>query len=147
VKFEFPSEFETKEQKNNRIKRLKYNIKKQTNKFDVKDPNNIPDAPPLFDNNYYNNALDCIRSFELEQMNYSINTCDICHETRIKMTMSKLKNVCQRCFKEKSDVKMFSVENNMDPGEIHFLGSIGKVKQKCAFGQRHCRNHIRDQGM
>jgi hypothetical protein len=47
---------------------------------------NIHDPPPFTTDEQFNKAVDCIRSFELKEMNYNI--------------------------------KMFSKENNMDPGVV-----------------------------
>ncbi|XP_053389337.1 uncharacterized protein LOC128552332 [Mercenaria mercenaria] len=61
--------------------------------------------------------MDCIRSFELEQMSYSIRHCLICNERRVEMKMSS-ENECLRCHNDKGTVKMFSNKNFMDPLEV-----------------------------
>lgn len=47
-------------------------------------------------------------------MNYNIYSFSICNETRIDMKIKN--NICDRCTKDKLPIKMFSKENNMDPG-------------------------------
>ena len=49
-------------------------------------------------------------------MNYNIYSCSICNETRIDMKITN--NICDRCTKDKLPIKMFSKENNMDPGVV-----------------------------
>jgi len=49
-------------------------------------------------------------------MNYNIYSCSICNETRIDMNIKN--NICDRCTKDKLSIKMFSKENNMDPGIV-----------------------------
>ena len=78
---------------------------------------NIPDAPPLTSDIMFNKAMDSIRTFELGQMNYQIQSCIICHECRLEMNMSQ-ENVCRRCFTDKQPVKFFSTKNNMNPGKL-----------------------------
>ena len=49
----------------------------------------IPNEVPLTNRNHFNQAMDCIRNFELKQ---------------------------KRCYSDKNKIKMFSAANNMDPG-------------------------------
>ena len=77
---------------------------------------NIPEAPELTNDKHVDHAYDCIRSFELQEMSYSVKCCSICNECEINM---KLKNgVCEKCIRDKNPIKMFSSENNMDPGKM-----------------------------
>jgi hypothetical protein len=77
---------------------------------------NIPEAPELTNDKHVDHAYDCIRSFELQEMSYSVKCCSICNECDINM---KLKNgVCEKCIRDKNPIKMFSSENNMDPGKM-----------------------------
>ena len=62
-------------------------------------------------------TTDCIRAFELEQMSYGFGFCSICTERRLEMKMAS-DNICAKCNKDKSAIKMFSFENNMDPGDV-----------------------------
>jgi hypothetical protein len=57
----------------------------------------------------------CSRSFELGEMNYNISLCTICKERRLNMMLHN-NIICHTCFKDKSGIKMFLGENNMDPG-------------------------------
>jgi hypothetical protein len=77
---------------------------------------NIPDPRPFTTDEQFNKAVDCIRAFELKEMNYNIYSCSICNETRIDMKIKN--NICDRCTKDKLPIKMFSTENNMDPGVV-----------------------------
>jgi hypothetical protein len=58
--------------------------------------------------------MDAIRAFEFTEMAYQFNLCSICNAGRLEMKMAS-QNVCFKCFKDKSPIKMFSNENNMDP--------------------------------
>ena len=52
-------------------------------------------------------------------ISYEIKICSVFLEARIMMKMSRSsKGVGQRCTNDKSDVKMFSGENHMDPGDV-----------------------------
>jgi hypothetical protein len=44
--------------------------------------------------------------------------CSICHECRLEMKMSPKENICRRCFSEKNQIKLYSSENNMNPGKL-----------------------------
>jgi hypothetical protein len=56
---------------------------------------NIPDPPPFTTDEQFNKAVDCIRSFELKEMNYNIYSCSICNKTRIDMKIKN--NICDKC--------------------------------------------------
>ena len=57
-----------------------------------------------------------IRSFELQEMSYSVKWCPICNECTINM---KLKNgVCDKCITDKDPIMMFSSENNIGLGKF-----------------------------
>ena len=78
---------------------------------------NVPQPVPWTDNDHFNKAMDKIRSFEIQQMCYNFFTCTICLETRLNNCMSSYsEGICKRCKSDKNPVKMFSSENNMDPG-------------------------------
>ena len=62
-------------------------------------------------------AMEAIKEFEKEQMSYQFNTCRVCNECRLQFKLSK-DGCCTRCLKDKSAIKMFSKENNMDPGDV-----------------------------
>ena len=78
----------------------------------------VPDAPSLTENATFNKAMVGIRAFELKQMSYTINNCSMCHERRLEMPMFQHTDVCWRCHFEKSNIKMFSNENNINPSHI-----------------------------
>ena len=67
------------------------------------------------DDSQFEKAMDSIRNFELQEMNYNIDFCKICNERRIDMKMS-IDDICKRCATDKSQIKQFSTENNMNPG-------------------------------
>ena len=80
------------------------------------DPAEIPDCPPPTRDIAFDSALDCVRSFELEQISYQIQTCKIYHERRIDMKMAPdSDSICLRCHIDKGEIKLFSDENNMNP--------------------------------
>ena len=77
---------------------------------------NIPEAPELTNDKHLDHAFDCICSFELQEMSYSVKCCSICNECKINM---KLKNgVYEKWIRDKNPIQMFSSENNMDPGKM-----------------------------
>ena len=71
--------------------------------------------PPPSDNSQFDKAMDSIRNFELQEMNYNIDFCKICNKRRIAMKMS-IYDIRKRCATDKSQIKQFSTENNMNPG-------------------------------
>ena len=61
-------------------------------------------------------ATKAIHAFEREQMTYALKSCTICQEMRLEMKQRD--GVCLRCARDKNAIKLFSIENNMDPGEV-----------------------------
>src|SRR5579859_7372235 len=57
-----------------------------------------------------------LQNFRNKMDNIQYNFCPICNE-RIPL-MKLVKGVCLRCYKEKSPIKKFLAENNMDPGDV-----------------------------
>ena len=116
IDFESSKENETKKEeklrKNRNYKRIKAGEKKYKVTVD-----SLPNPPPLSQDKHFNKAMDSIRSFELSQMCLVFNFCSVCKERRLNMNMANEK-VCKRCYSDKNTVKMFSFENNMDPGPI-----------------------------
>ncbi len=76
--------------------------------------------------------MDAIRAFELEQLSYQINFCQICLEPKIESGMRMFsKHQCYRCFTDKNSVKMFSEENKMNPGKVPTeLESLTVIEQQ-----------------
>ena len=116
VQYECPAENETDKETKNRRRRNLYRINKHKQIF-VDTQQTIPDAPPLTSDIMFNKAMNSIRTIELGQMNYQIQSCSICHECRLEMNMSQ-EIVCRRCFIDKQPVKFFSTEDNMNPGKL-----------------------------
>ena len=60
-------------------------------------------------------------------MAYKFNHCSICHERRIEMKMAT-NTICNRCNSDKTQIKIFSAENNMDlkplPAEFQELSIV-----------------------
>ena len=48
--------------------------------------------------------------------NLAFKTCDICNEKFPGLQLHNLTTQCTRCYKDKQDIKLYSKENNMDPG-------------------------------
>jgi hypothetical protein len=121
------------ENENEMSKKLKKNYDKLRRKLKTLGLNleniHIPEAPELTNDKHLDHAFDCIRSFELQEMSYSVKCCSICNECKIDM---KLKNgVCEKCIKGKNPIKMFSSENNMDPGKMpNELKNLSIVEQQ-----------------
>ena len=66
----------------------------------------IPDAPELTNDKHLNHAFDCIRSFELQEMSYSVKCCSICNVCKINM---KLKNgACENANKHTFSLQLHS---------------------------------------
>lgn len=112
--FEKQTENETEQDKKNRLRRIRYKINKQENKLNMLS-DDLQDCPPKTNEEQFDKAMDCIRSFEVEQMNYNLQTCIVCNETHICTAVWKNKT-CRRCSADKRPTKMFSHENKMDPG-------------------------------
>ena len=72
----------------------------------------FPSPPRLNDNDQYSIAMDSI-VFEMAQMLYNFKPCSVCNEYRLEMK-PRVDNVCQRCFVDKNQIKMFSFENKID---------------------------------
>ena len=113
IQFEAAKTTEDLRMKQLRRNRNKAHIKRTEQKLNVH-ADELPNAPPLSGDPTYNNVMDTIRAFELQQMSYNIGHCSVCHERRIEMEMAG-KSICQRCNRDKKDIKMFSSANNMDP--------------------------------
>ena len=79
VHYDFPAENENKAEEKNRKRRLNRRIQTQKSKLDFSTIE-IPDPPSPSGNVITDNFLDCIRTFEIEQMSYQIRCCQICHE-------------------------------------------------------------------
>ncbi len=93
--------------------------RKQTNKMQESHINN----------NRLKEAMENIKNFEKEQMAYQIAKCQTCHEVRLDMKFCK--GACKRCHADKHETKMFSDENNMNPGSQPVeLGSLTMVEEQ-----------------
>ena len=103
---------ETKYDKNRRKRRIKCHFNTKKCKLQ-KSHTEIPDPPPPLGDTI-DKVLDCIRAFELQEMSYQIQYCEVCHERILEMKMSS-QNVCLRCNSDKNCIKIFSAENNMVP--------------------------------
>lgn len=57
-----------------------------------------------------------LQNFREKMDNIRYNSCPVCNE-RIP-SMKIVKGMCRRCYTEKSPIKKFSAENNMDPGDV-----------------------------
>ena len=129
VQYEGPASAESRQNTLNRRRRNKYKIMKREQKLGSA-INQIPNAAPVQSDTQFNKAMTAIRSFELEQMNYSIRYCETCKERRIDMKMGT-HEVCKRCQSDKQPVKMFSAENNMNPGiQPPELSTLTTVEQQ-----------------
>ena len=74
--------------------------------------------------------MDCIRAFEVQQMSYTFKHCLIWHERRIQINSSD-NNFCSRCSTDKKNIKMFSIENKMDPKPVPTeLQNLSLVEQQ-----------------
>ena len=103
---------ETYVQRRNRKRRNADRLKNVSSNF-----GDIPEAPPILEDEHFNVALQAVRAFEIKQMSYQWNTCKICNECRIG-TKNYKSGVCKRCFRDKAEIKMFSSENNMNPKAV-----------------------------
>ena len=117
IPFEKAVPNESKEESVKRNMRNRNHVTYKLKKLE-KNIDDIPEAAPLSNNTQFDNAMDHIRNFELKQMSYKIQCSIIGNERRIYLKMSKTPNVCSRCYADKSQIKMFSAENNMDPGSL-----------------------------
>ena len=116
IAYDFTPENETLKDTQSRKKRNLRKIKAGEKKYGV-DINSLPNPPPIHEDNHFNLATDAIRAFELSQNSLAFKYCNICKERRINMAMGT-DTICRGCFRDKNTVKMFSVENKMDPGPV-----------------------------
>lgn len=72
VLYDYPNKNETKYEQNKGKRRINSRIKVQKQKLQLSDTD-IPLPPPSSGDIIVDNALDCIRAFELKQMSYKIN--------------------------------------------------------------------------
>ena len=77
----------------------------------------LPPPPPPGSSQQEDEAYIAIRAFEVEQLTYDFTCCNICKERRLQ-TKTSQSNCCSRCKKDKQDPKLWSQENNMDPGVV-----------------------------
>ena len=73
----------------------------------------LPPPPPAGSSQLEDNAYFAIRKFEVKQMTYMFNCCEVCNERRLEGKCAR--NMCTRCRKDKKVPKVWSDENNMDP--------------------------------
>src|SRR6266498_416733 len=57
-----------------------------------------------------------LQNFRNKMDNIRYNSCTVCNERILSMKIAR--GVCRRCYTEKSPIKKFSAENNMDPGHV-----------------------------
>ena len=57
-----------------------------------------------------------LQNFRDKMDNIRYNSCPVCNERAPSMQI--VKEMCRRCYTEKSPIKKFSAGNNMDPGEV-----------------------------
>ena len=110
---ESPTQDENYTDRIKRQRKIKEKIRRKTKT--ISNISEIPPPPPPSDDSQFDKAMDSIRNFELQEMNYNIDFCKICNERRIDMKMS-IDDICKRCATDKSQIKQFSTENNMNPG-------------------------------
>ena len=117
------TDFLAREKRN--LSRIRYRLKKFKISLE-----SIPEEPILTNDSQYNKAMDCIRSFELKEMTREIILCSVCKERRIDLKVNS-KGVCKRCASDKQDIKMFSNENNMNPGKVpNELAALSMIEQQ-----------------
>lgn len=110
---ENPTKCQTKQEQINISARIKRKVKNKEKTLGIT-LSDIPEPPPLSNDDQFNVAMDSIRAFELEQISYKMNTCKVCQECRIDLDVSK-NGICKKCANDKENIKMFSDENCMDP--------------------------------
>ena len=60
-----------------------------------------------------------MRSFHVKQQKWHQKQCNICHETwPTRVNSSEFVYICIRCKRDKHEVKLFSADNDMNPGEV-----------------------------
>ena len=136
---EVPKSKENAKDRNKRFDSIRLKIKRKLNKLNI-DIHLIPDELPLINDEHFNKAMVCSRSFELSEINYNISVCTICKERRLNMMLHN-NIICHKCFKDKSGIKMFSGENNMYPGILPAeLQSLTVIEQQLIAKISTCTN-------
>ena len=59
--------------------------------------------------------------------NLAFKTCDICNEKFPGLQLHNSTTQCTRCYKDKQDIKLYSKENNMDPGILPTVLQVRKI--------------------
>ena len=137
--FQQPTETETPIERKDRRRNTSKRVKRLQTKLGISHEN-IPDAPPITGNKQFDLAMDSIRSFELEQMSYNLQTCSICNECRIDIKLNK-NSFCNRCAAEKDKIHMFSDKNLMNPGVLpDELKNLSIIEQQLISRISPCMN-------
>ena len=79
--------------------------------------NDLPPPPPPGSSQHEDECYAAIRAFEVEQMTYEISCCNVCRERRLQAKPTR-GDCCSRCKRDKQTPKLWSEENNMDPGLV-----------------------------
>ena len=83
VENETPDEYKKRCLKN--YNKIKYKLNKLNINFET-----IPDPPPFADDEHFNKAVNCIRSFELQEMSYTIDVCSVCFDRKFNLKNRKV---------------------------------------------------------
>ena len=67
--------------------------------------------------------VEQVCKFETEMFNVHPKHCEVCHQRRLNLQMTK-KDICCRCNREKSEEHKFSHENNALPTWIDSDGTV-----------------------
>jgi hypothetical protein len=62
-------------------------------------------------------VIDKIKQYHSDLSNITLSSCAICHELQFDSHAS-YNNVCRRCNHDSSSPKLYSIDNNMDPGPV-----------------------------
>lgn len=78
----------------------------------------LPPPPPPGSSHQEDEAYIAICAFEVEQMTHDFSCCEICKEWHLQCKTASRGNCCSRCKRDKHEPKIWSDDNNMDPGLV-----------------------------
>ena len=117
VRYEFapPGEVESEDDRRKRQRRNQRRVADEEKRLrDV--VGDLPPPPPAGSSHLEDNAYSAIRAFEVEQMTYKFNCCEVCKERRLEGKGTG--NLCSRCRRDERVPKVWSDENNIDPKSV-----------------------------
>ena len=68
-----------------------------------------------------------LSDFHTYMNNLAFKTCNICNEKFPGLQLHNSTTQCTKCYTDKQDIKLYSKENNMDPGILPTVLQVRKI--------------------